>query len=414
MKKALKLTSSAALGAGLMYFLDPRQGARRRAKLRDAYTRLSHETRDTIDVTRRDFRNRLQGFKAGVTSLLSRAPIIDDDQLAARIRSRLGRIASHPRAVRVEAHDGHVTLSGPVLASEAQRIFDGVRSVRGVRHVENRMEVHEAAGNISALQGGTVRPGAQWDIKQKRWSPSTRLLMGAGAAGLMAYASGRGLLASTLGALGLGAMSSKLPLGSRQHGQRDRQQRLHFGGGWGSEHRGFRKGDRRRAGRLEIGGLSDRGGYDRAAERSTATVSDIMTPSPATCHKKTTLQEVARLMLQCDCGAIPVVEEGSNRPIGVITDRDITVRAVADGRNPLELTAGDCMTSPVETISCEAGLDECTDKMERSQIRRMLVVDRDQRLCGIVAQADIALHAPEEDTAELVHDVSTPMPVPTI
>ena len=151
-----------------------------------------------------------------------------------------------------------------------------------------------------------------------------------------------------------------------------------------------------------------------AADRRAVKVADIMTPSPTTCHRDTKLHEIARLMLQCDCGAIPVVEDGSNYPIGIVTDRDIAVRAVAEGDNPLALTAGDCMTSPVETINSEASLGECTDKMERAQIRRMIVVDQDQRICGIVAQADIALHASEEDTAELVQDVSTPTPMPTI
>ena len=143
-------------------------------------------------------------------------------------------------------------------------------------------------------------------------------------------------------------------------------------------------------------------------------VSDIMTPSPATCHADTTLKEVARLMLQCDCGAIPVVHPGTNEPVGIITDRDITIRTIAEGRNPIELKTSDCMTSPVESISCEASLDECTDKMEASQVRRMIVVDQDNRICGIIAQADIAMYAPTEETAELVQDVSAPAPMPTI
>jgi CBS domain-containing protein len=166
--------------------------------------------------------------------------------------------------------------------------------------------------------------------------------------------------------------------------------------------------------RLARGGMFDRDEYEFGEERSTMKVSNIMTPSPATCHRETKLQEAARLMKQCDCGAIPVVEEGTNHPIGVITDRDITVRALSEGRNPLEMKVGECMTSPVETISSEAGLEECLDKMEASQIRRMIVVDGDGTIAGIVSQADVALYAPEDETAELVHDVSTPTPAPTI
>jgi len=143
-------------------------------------------------------------------------------------------------------------------------------------------------------------------------------------------------------------------------------------------------------------------------------VSNIMTPSPATCHRGTKLQEVAKLMRDCDCGAIPVVEEGTNHPVGIVTDRDITLRAIGDGRNPLDLTAADCMSTPVETISSEATLDQCLDKMESSQVRRMVVVDQDGRIAGVIAQADIAMYAPVEETAELVHDISTPAPAPTI
>jgi CBS domain-containing protein len=165
---------------------------------------------------------------------------------------------------------------------------------------------------------------------------------------------------------------------------------------------------------MSIGGLSDRETFDFEEDSASMNVANIMTPSPATCHRGDSLKEVAKLMAQCDCGAIPVVDEGGNRPIGIITDRDITVRAIAEGRNPLELKAADCMTTPVETISCDASLDECMDKMERSQIRRMVVIDQDDKICGIVAQADIAMYAPDEETAELVQDVSTPAPAPTI
>jgi CBS domain-containing protein len=405
MNKAMAMCRGAALGAGLMYFFDPRQGARRRALLRDACVRLSNETRQAIDVTRRDMGNRLQGIKSEVSSYFSgtsSAPV-DDDQLKARVRSHLGRVSSHPRAIEIEVRGGRVRLRGPVIAAEAQRVFDCVRHVPGVQHVDNEMEQHQEAGNISALQGGSERPGAQWDIMQERWSPSTRLLVGAGAASLLACVSGRGLLAGTLGAIGLGMLTGNTP---RRMVSPNRQ--------GGPQHRQMSPGQNRgQTGRFSIGGLSDRGGYEFGEERYGMKVSNIMTPSPATCHRHTKLQEAARLMLQCDCGAIPVVEEGTSQPVGIITDRDITIRAVAEGREPQSLTVADCMTSPVETISSEATLEDCVDKMESSQIRRMIVVDSDNKTVGIVAQADIAMYAPHE-TAELVHDVSSPAPAPTI
>jgi CBS domain-containing protein len=391
-----------------MYFLDPRQGARRRSLFRDACVRLCNETRHAADVATRDLSNRLQGLQAEVTSYFrGSAEPAGDDQLIARIRTQLGRVCSHPRALEVEAHNGRITLRGPVLAAEAQRVFDCVRHVRGVEHVENQMEQHQTAGNISALQGGATRPGAQrWDLMQERWSPATRLLVGAGAASLLACASGRGLLAGTLGAVGLGMITGNTPgrLASPNRGMQQRRQ----------PSRPRTNGGRRPAQRMTTGGMFDREEYEFGEERSSMKVANIMTPSPATCHRDTKLQEAARLMLSCDCGAIPVVDQGTNQPVGVITDRDITVRALGAGRNPLEMKVSDCMSSPVETISSEAGLEECLDKMEMSQIRRMIVVDADDKIVGIVAQADVALYAPEEETAELVHDVSTPTPAPTI
>jgi CBS domain-containing protein len=408
MNKLTALCRGAAAGAGLMYFFDPRQGPRRRALMRDAFVRLSNDTAHAIDVTSRDLRNRWHGLKAELSGCVSRDPgQADDQQLIARIRTHLGRVCSHPRAIEVDAHNGRVVLRGPVLSSEAQRVFNGVRGVRGVAHVENQMQQHAQAGNVSALQGGSQRPGSQWDLMQERWSPATRLLAGAGAASLLACASGRGLLTGTLGAIGLGMISGNNPLLGNQNRRNHRRQ--NNAGRAGSLNRPL-AARRERA----FGGISGDIDAESAEERESMKVSNIMTPSPATCHRDTKLSEVARLMHQCDCGAIPVVDEGTNHPIGVITDRDITIRAVAEGRNPLDLTAGQCMTSPVETISCEASLDQCTDQMETSQVRRMIVVDQDGKVCGIVAQADIAMYAPEEEIGELVHDVSTPTPTPTI
>jgi CBS domain-containing protein len=406
MNKAMAMCRGAAIGAGLTYLFDPRQGARRRSLLRDACVRLCNETQHTFDVTRRDLNNRLQGIKAEMSSYFggSSSARVSDEQLKARIRSQLGRVCSHPRAIEVDVQDGQATLRGPILAAEAQRVFDRVRSVPGVRHVENQMEQHQEAGNISALQGGNERTGVQWDILQERWSPSTRLLVGAGAVSLLTCRSARGVLAGTLGALAASLVSGNTPWQAMSPNRGSRTQTTTGQGG--------RR--RRTQNRFSIGGLSDRGAYEFGEERNTMKVANIMTPSPATCHRHSPLQEVAKLMLRCDCGSIPVVEEGSNRPVGIITDRDITVRAIAEGRDPRSLTVGDCMTTPVETISSEATVEECLDKMESSQIRRMIVVDGDSRIVGIVAQADIALYAPEYDTAELVQDVSTPSPAPTI
>ena len=138
-------------------------------------------------------------------------------------------------------------------------------------------------------------------------------------------------------------------------------------------------------------------------------VKDIMTVEPACCVPDTKLGEVARLMVEYDCGEIPVVQSnGVMKPVGVITDRDIVCRTVAQQLNPLEMTAADCMTKECITISEDAGIDACCDLLERNQVRRMLVVDATGALCGIVAQADIARSMSGRKTAEVVREVSQP------
>jgi len=136
-------------------------------------------------------------------------------------------------------------------------------------------------------------------------------------------------------------------------------------------------------------------------------VRDIMSKNVACCSPETTLPEVARMMVDNDCGEIPVVN-ASRVPIGVVTDRDITCRAGAEGKNPLLMDAGDCMTAPCVTVTPETSLDECCETLETNQIRRVPVVDETGACCGMVSQADIARHAPKTETAEVVKKVSEP------
>jgi CBS domain-containing protein len=113
------------------------------------------------------------------------------------------------------------------------------------------------------------------------------------------------------------------------------------------------------------------------------------------------------MMVEHDCGAIPVVSSQSDkRPVGVVTDRDIVCRIVAAGKDTLRSTAKECMSSPVVTVTPDTGLEKCCQAMEEAQIRRAPVVDASGSCCGIVSQADIAKHAPERNTGELVKEVS--------
>jgi len=136
-------------------------------------------------------------------------------------------------------------------------------------------------------------------------------------------------------------------------------------------------------------------------------VHSVMTSNPACCTPSTPLREVARMMQQNDCGEIPVVESiDSGRPLGVVTDRDIVIRTLANGRNPMELAAGDCMSSPAVTVTEDASLSDAVDLMESRQLRRVLVVDDEGCISGIVAQADIALHGRDKVTGETVERIS--------
>ena len=132
---------------------------------------------------------------------------------------------------------------------------------------------------------------------------------------------------------------------------------------------------------------------------------DVMTADPACCSADTTLDRIAQMMVKNDCGEIPIVD-GGNRPIGVITDRDIVYRVVAEGKNPASQTAETIMTKPVVTVRTDAPLDEVIATMEKHQVRRVPVVDAGGCCAGIIAQADIAAEAAPQSAAELVREVS--------
>ena len=132
---------------------------------------------------------------------------------------------------------------------------------------------------------------------------------------------------------------------------------------------------------------------------------DIMTPNPACCGPNTSLDEIAKMMVQNDCGEIPVIDS-NDCVIGVVTDRDIVCRVVAQGMNPIGHTAENCMTRPVVTIRENASLEEVMSTMESHQIRRVPVI-RDGGSCiGIISQADLARTGPKNKVAELICEVS--------
>jgi len=133
------------------------------------------------------------------------------------------------------------------------------------------------------------------------------------------------------------------------------------------------------------------------------TVKDAMSSSPRTIEASTPLQEAARLMGEQNVGSLPLVE--GERLAGIITDRDIAIRGVAEGR--LDATAGDIASKELVTIDPQQPLEEAARLMAQHQIRRLPVCEEDGRLVGMLAQADVATHGGEDArTGQMVEEIS--------
>ena len=138
-----------------------------------------------------------------------------------------------------------------------------------------------------------------------------------------------------------------------------------------------------------------------------ADITSVMTNNPCCCKQDTPLKDVAQMMIDNDCGMIPVVDDAL-KPIGAVTDRDIATRIVAQGTDPSASTAADAMTSPVRTIPASTSLYDATCVMEAEKIRRVIVVDGDGKLAGVAALADLALAVKSDATAHVVKEGSEP------
>lgn len=135
--------------------------------------------------------------------------------------------------------------------------------------------------------------------------------------------------------------------------------------------------------------------------------SDIMTTHPRYCSARDSLQGVARIMREEDIGAVPVVDE-QNKLVGVITDRDIVVRCVAEGESPDTCVVDAYMTAPVVSLGQDASLEDVANAMVKEAVRRILITDQDGRLCGIVAQADLEHSAARSQKEKVSKSVSVP------
>ncbi|MFP5385592.1 MAG: CBS domain-containing protein [Bacteriovoracia bacterium] len=135
------------------------------------------------------------------------------------------------------------------------------------------------------------------------------------------------------------------------------------------------------------------------------TAREIMKKNPVTCYPDSSIQEVANLMIKFDCGEIPVIDRKSDVIAGVITDRDITVRTIGEGLNPLEMKTAEVMTVPAVTVTEDTPLERCIHLMERNRVRRIPVVDESDHIKGIISIEDIAARN-EAYAAELMKEIS--------
>jgi CBS domain-containing protein len=135
---------------------------------------------------------------------------------------------------------------------------------------------------------------------------------------------------------------------------------------------------------------------------------EVMTKNPVCCLPNDMVEKVAQLMKRENIGSIPVIDnEQTNKLIGIVTDRDLTLKIVAEGRDAKSTKVEAVMTRTVVTCRAEDDLQKALDEMSGHQLRRIPVVDSDNKILGIIAQADVATRVNQpEKTAEMVKQIS--------
>jgi CBS domain-containing protein len=132
-------------------------------------------------------------------------------------------------------------------------------------------------------------------------------------------------------------------------------------------------------------------------------VADVMTQRPRAVAPQTPLTEVAQVMESDDVGAVPVVE--GDRLVGIVTDRDIVVRAIAKGKDPTGMPASDISSRELVTVHPDDDLSDALELMAQHQVRR-IAVTADERLVGVVSQADVARQGKDKETGQVVEGIS--------
>jgi osmotically-inducible protein OsmY len=153
MMRIARLMRGIASGAAVMYFFDPQMGARRRALLRDKAVRMFNRTSDRLETATEMAADRAKGIAAETVRRFNPQPV-SDEILVARVRSEMGRYLQHPHAVEVTANNGHITLTGNILAHEVQPLLTKLKNMQFVQSIDNRLQAHEEAANVPDFQRG--------------------------------------------------------------------------------------------------------------------------------------------------------------------------------------------------------------------------------------------------------------------
>lgn len=156
MSRPLGILTALAAGAALMFYLDPQQGRRRRARVRDRSRTLSHDARDYVEAKRVAIGDSLQDF-ATSTGLRGTPPLVDDLQLRAEVLAKAGNVLSNPMAVDVDVTDGVVRLRGTVPASEAEVLITRVAAMRGVVDIDSQLEIDATAEDDTTTSGAATQ-----------------------------------------------------------------------------------------------------------------------------------------------------------------------------------------------------------------------------------------------------------------
>lgn len=216
-KRGVYLLGGMGVGAGLMYWLDPDRGRRRRAMARDELVRVVHDAGDALDQGLRDWNHRVSGSFIEFASRFVPGSV-SDEVLQQHIRSALGRCVAYPQAVEVSVNAGHVTLRGPILERDVARLLSTVRRMKCVKSVTEALERHAEPGKVPDLQG-KPRTITEHSLLEPRWTPAARLGVAAAGSFLAVYGTARrGLTGTAYGLIGLGMIARALKPAVRGQG----------------------------------------------------------------------------------------------------------------------------------------------------------------------------------------------------